>query len=290
MTSVALNDRAPYKTVSRTASSWTRTAKKSPSRAPTTSRWTPTISSASTARISCGSGPAASITRTMCRSRRRCLPGSATPIAASATRCAFCSAICMISNPRGRGRLRRQAQRSIDRWILDRLQQVDRECRDAYAALRIPQGLPHPQPILRRRSQQPLHRYHQGPDVLRRARIPRAAARRQTAMHQIFDALCQLLAPILVFTADEAWGHLDGNGARFICNYFPKPQDESPRFRSFEAAGRGIAQAARRDRTGDRKGAPGKTDRQRARSGGRVRGDEGLLVAIPGRNWRNSLF
>ena len=29
----------------------------------------------------------------------------------------------------------------------------------------------------------------------------------QMAMHQIFDALCRLLAPILVFTAEEAWGH-----------------------------------------------------------------------------------
>ena len=29
----------------------------------------------------------------------------------------------------------------------------------------------------------------------------------QTAMHQIFDALCRLLAPILVFTAEEAWSY-----------------------------------------------------------------------------------
>ena len=29
----------------------------------------------------------------------------------------------------------------------------------------------------------------------------------QTAMDQIFDALCRLLAPILVFTTEEAWGH-----------------------------------------------------------------------------------
>ena len=32
----------------------------------------------------------------------------------------------------------------------------------------------------------------------------------QAAMHQIFDALCRLLAPILVFTAEEAWGYLGG--------------------------------------------------------------------------------
>jgi isoleucyl-tRNA synthetase len=30
----------------------------------------------------------------------------------------------------------------------------------------------------------------------------------QVAMHRIFDALCRLLAPVLVFTAEEAWGYL----------------------------------------------------------------------------------
>ena len=30
----------------------------------------------------------------------------------------------------------------------------------------------------------------------------------QAAMHRIFDALCRLLAPILVFTAEEAWGYI----------------------------------------------------------------------------------
>src|SRR5262249_51562064 len=35
----------------------------------------------------------------------------------------------------------------------------------------------------------------------------------QAVMHEIFGALCQLLAPILVFTAEEAWRHsaLDGS-------------------------------------------------------------------------------
>jgi isoleucyl-tRNA synthetase len=34
----------------------------------------------------------------------------------------------------------------------------------------------------------------------------------QTVMHEIFDALCRLLAPILAFTAEEAWRH-SGTGA-----------------------------------------------------------------------------
>ena len=29
----------------------------------------------------------------------------------------------------------------------------------------------------------------------------------QAAMREIFDALCKLLAPVLVFTAEEAWRH-----------------------------------------------------------------------------------
>ena len=29
-------------------------------------------------------------------------------------------------------------------------------------------------------------------------------------MHRVFGALCRLLAPVLAFTADEAWGHFGG--------------------------------------------------------------------------------
>ena len=32
----------------------------------------------------------------------------------------------------------------------------------------------------------------------------------QSAMHEIFAALCQLLAPVLAFTAEEAWQLLEG--------------------------------------------------------------------------------
>ena len=43
-------------------------------------------------------------------------------------------------------------------------------------------------------------------------------------MHQIFEALCRLLAPILVFTAEEAWSYLGGRTARFTCRNFLEPQ------------------------------------------------------------------
>jgi isoleucyl-tRNA synthetase len=43
----------------------------------------------------------------------------------------------------------------------------------------------------------------------------------QAAMHRIFDALCRLLAPILVFTAEEAWGYLGGSTSVHV-QTFPK--------------------------------------------------------------------
>src|SRR5438105_3474308 len=95
----------------------------------------------------------------------------------------------------------------IDRWILDRLENVIAECRAAYAA----------------------YEFHKVYHVLNQfcavdlsslyiditkdrmyCDAPNSPRRRAThaAMHWIFDALCRLLAPILVFTAEEAWGYL----------------------------------------------------------------------------------
>ncbi len=55
----------------------------------------------------------------------------------------------------------------------------DRRLPRRLRGLRIPQGLSHPQSILRRRSEQSLRRHHQGSHVLRRAPIRRAGARRR---------------------------------------------------------------------------------------------------------------
>jgi isoleucyl-tRNA synthetase len=55
----------------------------------------------------------------------------------------------------------------------------------------------------------------------------------QEAMRRIFDALCRLLAPILVFTAEEAWGYLGGSESVHV-QTFP---DESPDCRNPEAHG-----------------------------------------------------
>src|SRR5438105_15336892 len=46
----------------------------------------------------------------------------------------------------------------------------------------------------------------------------------QTAMHEIYGALCQLLAPALVFTAEEAWRHSQASSAVHL-EGFPTPQN-----------------------------------------------------------------
>ena len=94
----------------------------------------------------------------------------------------------------------------VDRWILERLDEVIAMCRSAYEKFE----------------------YHKVYHALNQfcavdlsslyiditkdrmycdaADSPRRRAT-QSAMHEIFDALCKLLAPVLVFTAEEAWRH-----------------------------------------------------------------------------------
>ncbi len=120
----------------------------------------------------------------------------------------------------------------VDRWILDRLQQVIEDCRVAYAAYEF---------------HKVYHTLNQFCAIdlsslyvdITKDRMycdaPASPRRRATqmAMHQIFDALCQLLAPILVFTAEEAWRHRhpERNGAKgnaiegsVHLQLFPEPQ------------------------------------------------------------------
>jgi isoleucyl-tRNA synthetase len=94
----------------------------------------------------------------------------------------------------------------IDRWILGRLDEVARDCRSAYEAFEF-HKVYH---ILNQFCAVDLsslyidvtkdRMYCDAPDSPRR----RAT---QTVMHEIFDALCRLLAPVLAFTAEEAWRH-----------------------------------------------------------------------------------
>jgi isoleucyl-tRNA synthetase len=113
--------------------------------------------------------------------------------------------------------------RTIDRWILDRLQEVIEECRTAYAAYEF---------------HKVYHALNQYCAVdlsslyidITKDRLycdaPNSPRRRATqeAMHQIFGTLCKLLAPILSFTAEEAWGFLD-NPESIHLQLFPEPQN-----------------------------------------------------------------
>ena len=112
--------------------------------------------------------------------------------------------------PTGRKRARREARPSeatlIDRWILDRLDHVIAECRSAYAAFefhKVYHSINHFCAVDLSSLYIDITKdrmYCDAPDSPRR----RAT---QFAMHKIFDALCRLLAPVLVFTAEEAWAY-----------------------------------------------------------------------------------
>jgi isoleucyl-tRNA synthetase len=92
----------------------------------------------------------------------------------------------------------------IDRWILERLDEVIGTCRSAYEKFEF-HKVYHALNQYCAVDLSSLYiditkdrMYCDAPDSVRR----RAT---QAAMREIFDAICRLLAPILVFTAEEAW-------------------------------------------------------------------------------------
>src|SRR5205814_8646027 len=94
----------------------------------------------------------------------------------------------------------------IDLWILERLDEVVQTCRSAYESFEF---------------HKVYHTLNQFCAVdlsslyidITKDRmycdLPDSPRRRatQTAMVELFDALCRLLAPVLVFTSEEAWRH-----------------------------------------------------------------------------------
>ncbi len=92
----------------------------------------------------------------------------------------------------------------IDRWILERLEEVIQTCRSAYENFEF-HKVYHTINQFCAVDLSSLYiditkdrMYCDAPDSPRRQAT-------QTVMREIFDALCRLLAPILVFTAEEAW-------------------------------------------------------------------------------------
>jgi isoleucyl-tRNA synthetase len=130
----------------------------------------------------------------------------------------------------GNQEARKEDSTLVDRWILDRLEGVIVECRAAYAAYEF-HKVYHTLNQFCAVDLSSLYiditkdrMYCDAPDSPRR----RAT---QTAMHRIFDALCRLLAPILVFTAEEAWGYLGGADSVHV-RTFP---EEAAEFQNPEA-------------------------------------------------------
>ncbi len=111
----------------------------------------------------------------------------------------------------------------VDCWALERLDQVVRDCRSAYEAFEF-HKVYHALNQFCAVDLSSLYiditkdrMYCDAPDSPRR----RAT---QTAMHEIFSALCQLLAPVVTFTAEEAWRHSHA-GSSVHLEEFPKTQN-----------------------------------------------------------------
>ena len=110
----------------------------------------------------------------------------------------------------------------VDRWILARLQEVVSTCREAYDSLEF---------------HRVYHTINQFCAVdlsslyvdITKDRLycdnGDSARRRATqfAMHKVFDALTRLLAPILAFTAEEAWGYFNKDSSVHI-RLFPESE------------------------------------------------------------------
>ena len=94
----------------------------------------------------------------------------------------------------------------VDRWILAKLQTVIATCRDAYERLefhRVYHSINQFCAVDLSSLYVDITKdrlYCDAQDSLRR----RAT---QSCMSTVFDALCRLLAPVLAFTSEEAWGH-----------------------------------------------------------------------------------
>ena len=100
----------------------------------------------------------------------------------------------------------------IDRWILERLHSVVSECLAAYEKFEFRKVFT----VINHFCAHDLSAHYIDMTKDRMYCDPADGVRRrasQTAMHEIFDSLVRLLAPVLVYTADEAWEHAGREGS-----------------------------------------------------------------------------
>jgi isoleucyl-tRNA synthetase len=111
------------------------------------------------------------------------------------------------------------AATTVDRWILDRLNEVIRDCRAAYEAFefyKVYHALNHFCAVDLSSLYVDITKDRMYCDA---SDSPRRRAT-QAAMREIFNALCRLLAPVLAFTAEEAW-RFSGVRGSVHCQEFP---------------------------------------------------------------------
>ena len=108
----------------------------------------------------------------------------------------------------------------VDRWILERLNDVIADCRSAYEAFEF-HKVYH---VLNQFCAVDLSSLYI--DITKdrmycdAADSPRRRAT-QAVMHEIFSALCRLLGPVLVFTAEESWRHSALSGSVHLQEFPP---------------------------------------------------------------------
>jgi isoleucyl-tRNA synthetase len=107
----------------------------------------------------------------------------------------------------------------VDRWILDRLANVNAICRSAYELFEF-HKVYHSLNQFCAVDLSSLYiditkdwLYCDAPNSPRRCAI-------QATIHRIFDTLCRLLAPILAFTAEEGWTHFSPGGSVHLKDFF----------------------------------------------------------------------
>ena len=127
----------------------------------------------------------------------------------------------------------------IDWWILERLHDVERECEEAYEAYEFRKVFN----TLNQFCASDLSALYVDITKDRMYCDDENSVRRratQTAMHRVFNSLVKLIAPILAYTADEAWEYA-GNETSVHLELFPAPD---PKFAHNEA-GDAIEQLSR---------------------------------------------
>jgi len=112
----------------------------------------------------------------------------------------------------------------VDRWITTEMRSLVKDCRNAYENLEFHR-------VYQRLTQfSAVELSSLYVDITKdrlycdRVDSPRRRAT-QSAMHEIFSAFARLLAPILAFTAEEAWGHFSPSSLSIHLTDFPSPED-----------------------------------------------------------------